>query len=106
MTFLIDNQQQAIDRLEGRQVAAILQHLHSLFSGRIMHRIRRQRPILNNRLRRDPVAVAHRYLRRFTKFEWHRGGSHVALLNFGPGIGFRNVANDQARKLEPVLIRV
>lgn len=54
---------------------------------------------------RDPVLVIHRYLCRFTKGPWHRGGHHVARFYGGPGIGFRNFRNDRRIKLQPILLR-
>lgn len=45
---------------------------------------------------RDRVNVAWRYLRRFAGGQWHRGGSHCARLNMGPGVGFRGLRNDRS----------
>ena len=53
---------------------------------------------------RDPRDIVFRYLRRFRKGDWHRGGSHVARYHGGPGIGFRGFRNDRRHKIKPVFL--
>ncbi len=55
---------------------------------------------------RDPVCIAYRWLRRFVGGIWYRAGSHVARLNFGPGIGFEGWNNDRKPRIKPVLIHM
>ena len=57
-------------------------------------------------LRIDPVEIAHRYLRRFAGGQWHRGGSHVARPNFGPGIGIRTEQRKDGLHAKPELLRL
>jgi hypothetical protein len=53
---------------------------------------------------RDPRDVVFRFLRRYRKGEWYRGGSHVARLFSGPGIGFRGFRNDRRQKIKPLFL--
>lgn len=80
-----------------------LARLCALISGRVMHPMRRQKCLVP--VRREPVSVAFRYLRRFSPDRWHRGGHHVAGLNAGPGIGFGSEwMNDRATPVRCFLI--
>ena len=55
-------------------------------------------------VRRDPRDVVYRWLRRHRGGYWYRGGSHVARLNGGPGIGFLAWQNDRAERIRVTLI--
>ena len=70
-----------------------LQKLIARMGGRVMHR-RRGKQQCSGIVRRYPVDIAYRYLRRFVGGQWHRGGYHVARYNHGPGIGFPGWTND------------
>lgn len=79
--------------------APALASLHERLNGRKPRPMRARRlPML-----RDPSDVAWRWLRRFVGGTWYRGGSHVARLHFGPGIGFVGFRNDSAKPIRAVL---
>ena len=85
----------------------LLTRLSSLFKSRPLPPMRRQPwRRYGITLRRDPVEIAHRYLRRFAGGQWHQGGSHVARLNFGPGIGFRIKQTPKVMKATPILLNL
>lgn len=89
-----------------------LVRLFKLMTGRTLHGSRcgagklcKER--LGLTLRRGSVDVAWRYLRRVRGGTWHKGGSHVARLNFGPGIAFPDGrGSDRDERCWPELINV
>ncbi len=87
-------------RLDRLTLAALVKRLDGRRPRPLTHRLQRGRI----RVYRDPRDIVFRYLRRFRKGDWHRGGSHVARLDFGPGIGFRNFRNDRRHKIQPILL--
>jgi hypothetical protein len=78
-----------------------LARLFALLDGRTMRPHRRQR-IPGLILRRDPAAVARRYLRRIRGGQWHSGAHHIARHHFGPGIAWSWSAEQTA----PVACRI
>jgi hypothetical protein len=60
----------------------------------------------NHRIKiyRDPLDVIARYLRRKTQGPWHRGGSHIARLHHGPGIGIQQFRNDRRTKIQAIVL--
>lgn len=82
--------EQSAARERAKDVEA-LQRLLNLMTGRTIRPVRtpRLRSLYGNEApRRDPRDVAWHYLRRVRGGTWYRGGSHVARLNYGPGIAF------------------
>ncbi len=94
---------QAVRKTERLQDIAALARLAQRMTGRVTRLVRIGR-FWRVRLHRDPVAIAYRYLRRYRPGPWHVGGSHVARLDFGPGIGFRGWRNDQRIALNPIVL--
>ncbi len=87
-----------------RNLAILARLLHKM-QGRIMGPMRHQRCRLT--VRREPVGLAFRFLRRYAPDRWHRGGHHVAGLNCGPGIGFGSEwVNDSATPVRAFLINL
>jgi hypothetical protein len=84
---------------------ALLFSLVKRLDGRIAKPLapRRQYPRLGT-MRRDPLDVLRRFLRRHTTGPWHQGGHHIARYHGGPGIAIPDVPNNQKRKLRPYLI--
>lgn len=78
--------------------------LQQRINGRVAKPLRKQR--CQTVVRRDPPDVSWRFLRLFAGGDWHRGGSHVARYNGGPGIGFPGWSNDRAQKIQAITIRV
>lgn len=79
-----------------------LTRLYCLLHGRIMQPMRRQ--ICKLTVRRDPRHLARRFLRRIRGGEWYIGGSHIARLENGPGIAWRDFKNDRSEPLQCFLI--
>lgn len=88
--------------------AATLAALARMLEGRVMKPLRRQ---FSDRftVRRDPRDVVRRYLRRARHADsrpWHAGGYHVARLDYGPGIAWKQWRNDQAQPVQCHLINL
>ena len=92
-------------QLQAADDTAALVGLFKLMMGRVMPVVRNPRGRACG-VRRDPRNVAWRYLRRVRPGVWFRGGSHVARLNFGPGMAFEGWVNDRAVSVVPTLINV
>ena len=85
---------------------AILTRLVKRLDGHVTRTTRYPRT-LHLRLHRDPVDIAHRYLRRFAGGQWHQGGHHVARLFGGPGIAIPiRWRNDRNCNPQPYLINI
>lgn len=82
-----------------------LARLLALLHGRTMRPLRRQR-IPGQIMRRDPGAVACRYLRRIRGGHWHRGAAHIARHHYGPGIAWENWHACQAAPVACRLINI
>jgi hypothetical protein len=105
VTALKEQMSAAADQIESRRLdrltlTALVKRLEGRRPRPLAPRLQRCRI----RVYRDPRDLVFRYLRRFRKGHWHRGGSHVARYHGGPGIGFQGFRNDRCQKIKPLFL--